>query len=45
MKNLELYINFFLYYGRITARKKKKTKQTGNYAFRTLIVLVGMAIK
>ena len=24
---------------------KKKTKQTGNYAFRTLIVLVSMAIK
>ena len=44
MKNLELYINFFLYYGRITARKKKN-KQTGNYAFRTLIVLVSMAIK
>ena len=44
MKNLELYINFFLYYGRITARKKK-TKQTGNYAFRTLIVFVSRAIK
>ena len=43
-EKLELYINFFLYYGRITARKKK-TKQTGNYAFRTLIVLVSMAIK
>ena len=42
MKNLGLYINFFSYYGRITARKKKLTRK---YAFSTIIVLVSMTIK
>ena len=44
MKNLELYINFFYIMVELQL-VKKKTKQTGNYAFRTLIVFVSMAIK
>ena len=32
MKNLELYINFFYIMVELQLVKKKKTKQTGNYA-------------